>query len=225
MSTTPPPCSAPATVEYLPSPWELAWRKRVTSAPDRTPRWERLCDVLRNETAKVAAWLDYSSTRKNLSTAADAAGWSPAIFSYHRFVDGCSGAELHRLPIEPLVSFLRHPAHTCFNRMRYKYSRGYLLPSWRWEADITRTRAVRSGATPRSFLFDLGASLYSQGLGGASQKWFVEGYQRRGITFDRGVSGAATQTRMAVLVICMSPLSQQTSDDRLPRRALAGRPR
>ena len=31
----------------------------------------------------------------------------------------------------------------------------------------------------------LGASLYTSGLGGASQKWFVQAYEARGIVFDR----------------------------------------
>lgn len=44
----------------------------------------------------------------------------------------------------------------------------------------------------RSFFFDLGASTYSAGMGGASQQWFVDGYTRRGIKFDRILAWEAT---------------------------------
>ena len=33
-------------------------------------------------------------------------------------------------------------------------------------------------------MFDVGASVYDSGLGGDSQKWFVENYRRKGIEFD-----------------------------------------
>ena len=36
-----------------------------------------------------------------------------------------------------------------------------------------------------AFFFDLGASLYDKGAGGASTKWFVDQYRARGIDFDR----------------------------------------
>jgi hypothetical protein len=37
----------------------------------------------------------------------------------------------------------------------------------------------------RAFLFDLGASTYVEGAGGASQSWFVDQFSSRGINFDR----------------------------------------
>ena len=37
----------------------------------------------------------------------------------------------------------------------------------------------------RAFYFDIGASTYTSGSGGPSQKYFVEVYKALGITFDR----------------------------------------
>mmetsp|Transcript_48004 Transcript_48004/g.155709 ORF Transcript_48004/g.155709 Transcript_48004/m.155709 type:complete len:319 (+) Transcript_48004:2245-3201(+) len=51
-----------------------------------------------------------------------------------------------------------------------------MLPAWLAE--------VRP-PPPRRLFFDCGASLYTSGSGGASQAWFVDGYARRGLPFDR----------------------------------------
>ena len=63
-------------------------------------------------------------------------------------------------------------------------SKAYLLPAWHTEV-WPRGRAS-------AFLFDLGASLYNKGPGGASTKWFVDEYQARGIQFDRVYAWEAT---------------------------------
>ena len=51
------------------------------------------------------------------------------------------------------------------------------MPLWSFEAPTPPTR--------RRFLFDLGASTFRAGTGGASQQWFVETYAAHGIVFDR----------------------------------------
>ena len=144
---------------YTPSPWELIWRQRVTSQADPTPSWSHWCPHLKNESAHVQAWVSLWEQRAALSGPTDPAvsqSWDSAIFSYHTT---CAG---RRVPIEPLVGFLRHPRHVCFNKVSYKYAKGYLVLPWSWEAD---TRPGR-----RRFLFDMGASLYRAGLGGASMQ-------------------------------------------------------
>ena len=45
----------------------------------------------------------------------------------------------------------------------------------------------------RFYLFDLGASLYNKGAGGASMAWFVDTYEKRGIKFDRILAWEMTQ--------------------------------
>ena len=46
---------------------------------------------------------------------------------------------------------------------------------------------------PRNcYLFDLGASTYRNGRGGASQSWFIEQYEKHGVHFDRIFAWEAT---------------------------------
>jgi hypothetical protein len=45
----------------------------------------------------------------------------------------------------------------------------------------------------RAFYFDVGASSYLQGIGGASQQYFVDSYKSLGITFDRMLLWEATR--------------------------------
>ena len=90
--------------------------------------------------------------------------WSPHIFSFHEVSDACTGRLQTRTPIKPLVGMLRHPYAHCSEAKGYHYvlNKSYLLP-------VARQAEAGKG---RAYLFDLGASLYSQGLGGASQKLF-----------------------------------------------------
>ena len=46
-------------------------------------------------------------------------------------------------------------------------------------------QALADAPPRRAFFFDVGASIYNTGAGGASQSWFVETYRRGGVEFDR----------------------------------------
>ena len=63
-----------------------------------------------------------------------------------------------------------------------------MLPTWRTEAWPDGGKSSSSSA----IFFDLGASLYNKGVGGASTKWFVDEYRARGIPFDRIYAWEAT---------------------------------
>ena len=95
----------------------------------------------------------------------------------HDVIDSCTNVTIRTIPIEPLISMLRHPRHTCFNKVSYKYARSYLVPLIAWEATPY--------PPPRSFFLDMGASLFNSGTGGASQEWFLKIYRERGVVFDR----------------------------------------
>mmetsp|Transcript_28879 Transcript_28879/g.79606 ORF Transcript_28879/g.79606 Transcript_28879/m.79606 type:complete len:431 (+) Transcript_28879:100-1392(+) len=79
-------------------------------------------------------------------------------------------------PIEPLVSFLRHPLALCLDGDRsHVLDKSYML--------IGVPASISAG---RRFLFDIGASEFLSGAGGASQSWFVESYRTvLGVDFDR----------------------------------------
>lgn len=81
------------------------------------------------------------------------------------------GCRYHResSPIEPLFSGLRHPKHLCFSPddRYYVVNKEYLLIQSAYTAPFARS--VQANV----YIFDLGASLYGNGTGGASQQWFV----------------------------------------------------
>ena len=174
------------TRQYTPSAWEREWRLNISSFADSI-MWKRGCEQLKRQEPSVKAWLaSWSQHETGVKGDLDA-----ALFSYHT-LHTCVNGETRsvRVPIEPLVGLLRHPKYYCLvpgfsgkvpptflQGTFYKHNRDYLLPFWRKE---TLPRPGR-----RSHFFDLGASLYTAGIGGASQKWFVDTYAKRGIDFDR----------------------------------------
>lgn len=107
--------------------------------------------------------------------------WSQDAVSYHRVRHVCGGREVKSIdvPIEPLAGFLRHPHHICWKKQSVAVSKAYLIPPMRHEV------MAPSPMRQRSLFFDVGASLYQQGLGGASQAWFVNEHSIRSIAFDR----------------------------------------
>ena len=181
-------CPLPPTLRYEPSAWESAWR--LEHAPriqiDRSRSWEQGCEAMRSEpAATVEAWLEFVRLRRRTWRGAQLPVPSEAAaraLSFHVLVDPCTNQTLMRLPIEPLVGYLRHPEAHCMVKSRYGYwavqqSKGYLIPAWHQEAWPS------AGRQTSAFLLDLGASTYSKGLGGASTKWFVDEYRARGIDF------------------------------------------
>ena len=105
------------------------------------------------------------------------------VFSYHRAYDSCSKEE-YFLYIEPLVSFLRHPGAVCFSNDPQDKSY-IMLPS--------ASSIISKGA--KKYFFDVGASTYIAGLGGDSQKWFIDNYRLQGIEFDHIFGWEAKPTR------------------------------
>ena len=107
--------------------------------------------------------------------------------SYHRISQTCAADAapiVIDVPIEPLVSFLRHPHHFCVKRRSLKTDKSYLLPPWRSEV-------LPRPASDRAFLFDVGASTWTKGLGGTSQGWFFEQSAHRGLPLRRMVAWEA----------------------------------
>ncbi|KAL1530358.1 hypothetical protein AB1Y20_001266 [Prymnesium parvum] len=157
----------------------------------------------------VIPWLEYVSERHSASPgerAALATKWrsrSAYSFPSHEIHNACTNTTTF-VPIEPLVSHLRHPLWACGNLPgvplplpRKAWSqRGWTGPASHgvdknymilpFDVDI----AVVPGT--RYFFFDLGGSTYRAGGGGASQSWFVESFAKSGIEFDRILVWEAT---------------------------------
>lgn len=123
----------------------------------------------------IESWLGSFQERESEPSSAHELRWDSHVFSFHRYTDVCSASRPSwKVPIEPLVGFLRHPRHHCF--FEALANKNYMFP----------TSINEIFPPPRkSFLFDLGASTYLSGFGGASQSWFVETYEKYGVHFDR----------------------------------------
>ena len=131
----------------------------------------------------------------------------------HHVYRSCNGTVLARVPIEPLVSFLRHPRAICEpqlatppNRSAFNWetilSKDHLIPLWASEglqhihasaasatsasASLLGTAGSTTAIPRRNLLFDLGASTWRLGSGGSSLSWLVDTYWRRGFArFER----------------------------------------
>ena len=117
-----------------------------------------------------------------------------ADISYHSVFNRCTGVEIARVPIEPLVGFLRNPdfmrIYCLVDSKAFLFitDKHYLMPMHRCELQ-PRDAGTRA---PRFLMFDLGASLWKSGPGGASQEWFIQTYGTLNITFDRIFAWEAT---------------------------------
>ena len=182
-------CALPPTVEYRPSSWEAEWSATLARRVqyDNPRNWTRGCALMASESAAITAWLAFVRQRRPTYRRATKPPEPPEeakeILSFHATINACTGRPVALDPIEPLVGFLRHPEAHCRQFpsatpwVRNVQSKDYLIPAWHSEAwPHERTSAL---------FFDLGASLYHSGSGGASMSWFVNQYRMRGIHFDR----------------------------------------
>ena len=122
---------------------------------------------------------------KDLGEEESKKAFNKTVLSYYLVTQTCGAEVIKReVPIEPLMSFMRHPMLFCINYTKsyFVLNKDYMFPVFIHETFPTERR---KSPARKWFLFDLGASLYTSGAGGASQKWFVDTYRSRGIEFDR----------------------------------------
>lgn len=192
---------------YHAAPWERFWRANVSSLAGHTFIWERGCTALMRDQPLIDEWLSVAAARLEDSSVP----WHHRTMSYFD-VNDCHGKHIAKEPIEPLVGMLRHPLFHCQKmqkragegrsllntpatrqwleahhggseqRMLFEDFRGAVNTSHLLPAAVP---AAFHGARPRAIMFDVGASTYNDGDGGASMSWFVETYRRLGITFER----------------------------------------
>jgi hypothetical protein len=85
---------------------------------------------------------------------------------------------------------MRHPMVLCLDQSKTVVDKDYMFLL---NSLLVFPSPKRNHVVTKYYLFDLGASLYDRGAGGASQKWFVEEYRSRGIEFDRILCWEGTQ--------------------------------
>lgn len=189
-------CSRPSTLQYRPSGWESEWRSRhvFSVQEDHTRNWTLGCALMARKPETIRAWLEYAQLRRptrSKSAPPVPSAEAERALSFHAVLDACTGETRSLIPIEPLVGFLRHPEAHCHlvqfphaSPFPFVQSKNYLISAWHAE--------VWPHGKTSALFFDLGASLYHRGSGGASTKWFVDEYRARGIPFDRIYAWEAT---------------------------------
>lgn len=105
-----------------------------------------------------------------------------SIWSYFELPDG------KREYIEPLVSHLRHPLARCLFGNTFLVDRSYVLPG--------------NPGSSKTFLFDAGASHWSQGAGGPSLSYFTSVWKRYGFDWSHieGWEGGTTVAKFEATV-------------------------
>lgn len=180
---------------YYPSSLEHKWRTQIDAVADKSREWAAACALLRTDEAKVRRlvelWDKYQS-EEQWRTVGD---WrAEGILSYFEVKQDCEGEMVAEfIPIEPLISMLRHPLYHCFGlpKKQYVVNKNYMFQYFHSEI-LPRFRMDGAFSYGRSYLFDLGASTYNAGFGGASESWFVDVYRARGIDFNRIFAWEAT---------------------------------
>ena len=188
------------TSTYHASPWEKFWMQNIHAIQSDDFLWTRGCEEMLSQESRrsVQTWLEYWKDRGNQEVASRVA-WDENVFSFHEYIDTCTRKSIGKLPIEPLVGSLRHPLAVCDAKIQKdffgfrrrvsaaKVNKDYMLET-RLADFILKSPECTKAKKCRRFLFDLGASTYSDGKGGPSMSWFIETYKKAGFEFDRVLS-------------------------------------
>lgn len=160
-----PPVCAWHFERYVPSTLELHWSRNILTLQDE------VCEHSNNDAPlSMAKWIAITSQSKVSSVKK----LPDSVFSYLVYTNNCTG-EADYDHIEPLAGLLRHP-YFCLSGEKFVVDKNYLMVSW----NISRRQAQGT----KSYLFDMGASLFDEGGGGASQAWFTSEYERVGVRWD-----------------------------------------
>jgi hypothetical protein len=119
-----------------------------------------------------------------------------SLMKYKRTCNGVTEEESVAVAIEPLVGPLRHPL-VCDDFWKHVFDKNYMVVEpWRAHANWD-AHATTLGLPPRNFFFDLGASTFTAGSGGASQSWFVRMFEDMCVMWDGIFAWEATQHESA----------------------------
>jgi hypothetical protein len=186
---------------YAPSDGEARWRSEALAkdpvnicAPFLGP-FKQLHDDYLAELPKCVAHVVNTVSPPPSSCARDPPRKFNSAFSLMKYKRTCNGAlEEQSVAIEPLVGMLRHPL-ACEDFSEYVANKNYMVIE-RWHAHKNRKLQSSGGrAPPRNFFFDLGASTYNSGFGGASQSWFMSVFEDVCVAWDGVWAWEAIQHR------------------------------
>jgi len=145
--------------EYFSSDFEELWIQNGDIWQEETS----FCEVVRTQKDFIDIWIAQIGGTK----------FDDQIFSRFEYTETC-GTEVKKWTsyIEPLAAGLRDPRGFCFDKSK--------LLSREWIQIEQNNLSGRKIA-----YFDVGASKWESGLGGASQKWFYDAYNDAGAKFTR----------------------------------------
>ncbi len=151
--------------QYVPSALELHWTKNILSLQDSVCLHSNQDDPV-----SMAQWVQeaHQSSISRLKVL------PKSVFSHFVYQNNCTG-ETSVDYIEPLAGILRHP-YFCLMGSQYVVDKDYLVLSWNVSS--------RQSAKTKAYLFDMGASLYDDGAGGASQSWLISQFERMGLHWN-----------------------------------------
>lgn len=143
---------------YHPSALEQSWIQNIAN-------WSHdPCKAVAAQQQEIDSWVNASHANSS----------NDSVFSWFTYRNTCTQEHL-AIWIEPLAGPGRHP-YICQTIYPYVMDKSYLY--------IDQAEAHLLYPRSRVYYFDLGASLWNSGSGGASQSWIYEYYKDRGIVFD-----------------------------------------
>jgi len=152
-------------LKYVQSEQKLYWMHNIKALQDN------VCAESNKDHAIIEDWVHY--TTLNLYKKADLSASSSLSKFY--FQNNCTGKILTDF-IEPLQGLTRHPYY-CLKGAEWVVNKDYMILSWNASQKLIEDKS-------KAYYFDLGASAWDEGAGGASQSWIVTNYERRGIQWD-----------------------------------------
>ena len=139
----------------------------MATIQDTAREWNRGCKKMQSHRSLIDEWLRFVELQS--TGAAMLSSFDKEALSYFTTATTCPGepprAEV--VPIEPLVGFLRHPMAFCISGKGHILDTSYLM--------FGSPASVPAG---KKWVFDVGASKFLSGAGGASQSWLVDRYER-----------------------------------------------
>lgn len=178
---------------------------KISQLQSEERTWDKGCAFLRQDNESLLTWTQFT---ENDDKASVLSTQEKDVFSYFQKSTICNKevVSIETEHIEPLVSFLRHPFAICFRSDDpITAGKDYLLDKSYIVLKRNQSESPFSDIPRKAYLFDLGASSYNSGMGGASQSWLIESYRKKGIEFSHIYAWEANGIQKDLL--------QETPDD------------
>lgn len=175
-------------MSYKPSKLETFWVNHVEALQNPDKNWGKGCEAVKQQEQQHRDWLsllkEFEASNDHVFDIESKTGSSE--LSALVFESTCTKA-VRIVFIEPLVSFLRSPLAVCIDDTTHTaLDKSWLLLGFpKLPIPGHGAHLKVSGKRASNLLFDVGASLYRSGAGGASQEFLYNLYYHHGREFDQ----------------------------------------